>query len=148
MKTATTLFLAAIMLLNVTGCAQTGNQNAATGAAIGAIAGTAIGVANHVPLAGAITGAVVGGLIGNAVDQNTAPQPPVIYPAQTEVVVQQAPVVVVETPVIIDERIWVGNDLWIYSYHGYRSPSGHVRYQSRVPFHRSFVHGGVGYRHR
>ena len=140
------------MLANV-GCVNgQGNQNAATGAAIGAIAGTAIGAANKVPLAGAVTGAIVGGLIGNAVDQNSMPPPPPPPPAygtSTDVIVKEAPVVVVETPVIIDERIWVGNDLWIYSYHGFRDPSGHVRYQSRVPFHRSFVRGGVGYyRHR
>lgn len=150
MKSVTTLFLSAVLLIT-SGCVHgQDHSGAATGAAIGAIAGTAVGAANHVPLVGAVTGALVGGLVGNAVDQNSMPPPPPppAYGTSTDVIVKEAPVVVVETPVIIDERIWVGSDLWIYSYHGYRSSSGHIRYQSRVPFHRSFVRGGVGYYRR
>ena len=155
MKLITTLFLSATLLIT-SGCVHgQDHSGAAAGAAIGAIAGTAVGAANRVPLVGAVTGALVGGLVGNAVDQNSAgpsaipmPPPPPVYGTSTDVIVKEAPVVVVETPVIIDERIWVGNDLWIYSYHGFRGPTGHVRYQSRVPFHRTFIRGGVGYYRR
>lgn len=137
--------VAMILVLATSACAQ--NPNTAAGAAIGAVAGAAIGAHNKVPVAGAITGAIVGGLVGNAVDQNTTPPPPPIPPVPSpDIIVKEAPVVVVETPVVIDERIWVGNDLWIYSYHGFRSPSGHVRYETRIPFHRAFIRGGVGYR--
>lgn len=143
-KSVITLFLAAAVLLNVSGCASAGHQNAASGAAFGAVAGTVIGAASRTPLVGAVTGALVGGLIGNAVDQNEAS----VTGTSTEVVVRQAPVVIVDTPVIIDERIWVGNELWIYSYRGYRSPHGSIRYQSRVPFRRSIVRGEIIYRRR
>ncbi len=146
MKTKLVLIIA---MLSLTGCAHSQHNNAAAGAAIGAVAGTAIGAHNRNPLVGAVTGALVGGLVGNAVDQNqanTPSPPPVPQVPPPEVVVKEAPVVVVETPIVIDERIWVGNDLWIYSYHGYRQANGHIRYQSRVPFHRVFIRGGHYYR--
>ena len=140
-----------ITMLSLTGCAHSQHSNAAAGAAIGAVAGTAIGAHNKAPLVGAVTGALVGGLVGNAIDQNQAaanipPPPPVPQVPPPEVVVKETPVVVIETPVVIDERIWVGNDLWIYSYHGYRQANGHIRYRSRVPFHRVFIRGGHYYR--
>lgn len=144
-----------ITMLSLTGCAH-GQNNTAAGAAIGAVAGTAIGAHNKNPLVGAVTGALVGGLVGNAIDQNQQPRtqvvevvpapPPIPSVPPPDVIVKETPVVVVETPVVIDERIWVGNDLWIYSYHGYRQSNGHIRYQSRVPFHRVFIRGGHGYR--
>ena len=140
--------------LLLTSCAS-GQANTAAGAAVGAVAGAAIGAHNHVPVAGAITGAIVGGLVGNAVDQNQAaslptplPPPPSSQIPSSDIIVREAPVVVVETPVIIDERIWVGNDLWIYSYHGFRGPTGHIRYENHIPFHRTFVRGGGGYYRR
>ena len=139
-----------VTILGLTGCAH-GQNNTAAGAAIGAVAGTAIGAHNKKPLVGAVTGALVGGLVGNAIDQNQSaasvpPPPPVPQVPPPEIIVKEAPVVIVEIPVVIDERIWVGNDLWIYSYHGYRQANGHIRYQSRVPFHRVFIRGGHGYR--
>ena len=148
----TKLITSILMVGLLTSCAS-GQVNTAAGAAIGAIAGAAVGAHNKAPVTGAITGAVVGGLIGNVVDQNQAantptPLPPPPSPSipSNDIVVREAPVVVVETPVIIDERIWVGNDLWIYSYHGFRDAHGHIRYQNRIPFHRSFVRGGIPYR--
>lgn len=145
-----TKLIASILMIGLLSSCASGQQNTAAGAAIGAIAGAAVGAHNHVPVAGAITGAVVGGLIGNVVDQNQRPTPLPPPPSPSipsnDVIVREAPVIIRETPVIIDERIWVGNDLWIYSYHGFRGPSGHIRYESRIPFHRSFVRGGGGYR--
>lgn len=151
------LTISLVTLLAFTGCTNTNGQvfgdKADKGALLGGLAGAVIGAHNGNALKGALIGTGAGLAAGAIADANDARQqptpvpPPPPIPAQgtAEVVVKEAPVVVVETPVIIDERIWVGNDLWIYSYHGYRNSQGHVRYQTHVPFHRRFIRGGIGF---
>lgn len=156
----TKILLSILPLVLLTSCANSQGEvfgrKADAGAIIGGMAGTVIGAYNGNPLKGALIGAGAGLAAGAIADANDARQsPPPSIPAppppsaevhSADVMVRETPVVVVETPVIIDERIWVGNDLWIYSYHGFRSPSGHIRYQNHVPFHRKFIRGGIGFR--
>lgn len=136
-----TQLIIATLALAISGCAN-GQSNTAAGAAIGAVTGVAVGANNKAPITGAVAGAIVGGLVGNAIDQNQQANTPPPQVRPPEVIVKEVPTVIVETPVIIEERIWAGNDLWIYSYRGFRDARGHVRYQNHVPIHRRFIRGG------
>lgn len=145
-------------LLLLSSCANSQGEvfgrKADTGALLGGMAGAIIGAYNGNAAKGALIGAGAGLAAGAVADANDArqqpapatPPPPPSEVRSSEVVVRDTPVVVVETPIIIDERIWVGNDVWIYSYRGFRGPNGHVRYQSHIPFHRRFIRGGLGIR--
>lgn len=155
----TKLILSILPLALLTSCANSQGEvfgrKADTGALLGGMAGAIIGAYNGNVAKGALIGAGAGLAAGAVADANdarqtqpTPPSPPPPSPEihSSDIVVKDAPVVVVETPVVIDERIWVGNDVWIYSYRGFRGPNGHIRYQSRIPFHRTFIRGGIGYR--
>lgn len=158
----TKILLTILPLALLTSCAnsqgQTFGRNADAGALLGGLAGAIIGAHNGNVWKGAAIGAGAGLAAGAIADANDArqqpaqplppaPPPPASEIHSTDVVIREVPTVIVETPIIIDERIWVGNDVWIYSYRGFRGPNGHVRYESRIPFHRRFIHGGVGHRH-
>lgn len=151
------LILSVVSLLTLTSCANSQGdvfgRKADTGALLGGMAGAIIGAYNGNVAKGALIGAGAGLAAGAVADANDARQPQLPSPPppspeihSSDIVVKEAPMVIVETPVIIDERIWVGNDVWIYSYHGFRGPNGHIRYESRIPFHRKFIRGGIGYR--
>lgn len=141
-------------LLLLSSCANSQGEvfgrKADTGALLGGMAGAIIGAYNGNAAKGALIGAGAGLAAGAVADANDArqqpapatPPPPPSEVHASEVVVRDTPIVLVETPIIIDERIWVGNDVWIYSYRGFRGPNGHVRYESRIPFHRRFIRGG------
>ena len=153
----TKILLTILPLAFLTSCANSQGEvfgrKADAGAIVGGMIGTVVGAYNGNPVKGALIGAGLGLGAGAVADANDArqqqgpvPPPPSPEIHSSDIIVKDAPVVVVETPVIIDERIWVGNDLWIYSYRGFRDVLGHIRYQNRVPFHRVFVRGGIGYR--
>jgi uncharacterized membrane protein YebE (DUF533 family) len=117
-------------------------RKADAGALIGGMAGAMIGAHNGNVAKGALLGAGAGLAAGAIADANDArvkqnkqvvvvegQQPPRASQTQTEVVV-------VQQPVIIEERVWRGPNLWIYSYHGYRDRFGHIHYRNHIPFHR------------
>lgn len=139
------LIIPIVLSLLLTSCANSQGdvfgRKADTGALVGGMVGAMIGAHNGNVAKGALIGAGTGLLAGAVADANDARtetkkevvvvnnEPPRAAQSQTEVVV-------VERPVIIEERVWTGPDLWIYSYHGYRDRWGHVHYRTHVPFHR------------
>jgi hypothetical protein len=137
----TKILLAILPLALLTSCANSQGEvfgrKADAGAIMGGMVGTVVGAYNGNPLKGALIGAGVGLGAGAIADANDARRnEPMVYRQQpTEQSVQQTEVVVVQQPVIIEERVWVGPDLWIYSYHGYRH-NGRIYYRgAHIPFH-------------
>lgn len=135
----TKLLLILLSSLALTSCANSQGdvfgRKADTGAIVGGMIGTVVGAYNGNPIKGALIGAGVGLGAGAIADANDARQQnaPMIYREQPS---QQTEVVVVQQPVIIEERVWVGRELWIYSYHGYRH-GGRIYYRgAHVPFTR------------
>lgn len=127
-------------------------RRADTGAVLGGVVGAVIGAHNGNIAKGALIGAGTGLVAGAIADANANRNIQynnghyTYYPSQVVVeqpprVVYQPQVVVVETPVVIEQRVWYGNDLWVYSYHGFRSPHGHIRYGSNAPFQRRYIGG-------
>jgi hypothetical protein len=135
----TKLLLAILPLVLFTSCANSQGdvfgRKADTGAIVGGMIGTVVGAYNGNPLKGALIGAGVGlgaGAIADANDsrqQNTS----TVYREQY---VRQPEVVVVQHPIVIEERVWVGPTLWIYTYRGHRDAHGRIFYHSRAPFGR------------
>tara|TARA_B100000959_G_C14753959_1_gene530412 strand:+ start:619 stop:825 length:207 start_codon:yes stop_codon:yes gene_type:complete len=64
-KLLTTLTVAALVTISLTGCTKT-EEGAAWGAGIGALAGQAIGGDTGATLIGAGAGALIGGAVGNS----------------------------------------------------------------------------------
>ncbi|MDP7005391.1 MAG: YMGG-like glycine zipper-containing protein [Phycisphaerales bacterium] len=64
-KLITTLTVAALVTISLTGCTKT-EEGAGIGAAVGALAGQAIGGDTGATLIGAGAGAILGGAIGNS----------------------------------------------------------------------------------
>ena len=136
----TKLLLAILPLVLLTSCANSQGdvfgRKADAGAIIGGMAGTVIGAYNGNAIKGALIGAGVGlgaGAIADANDARQTQNGPMIYREQP---VQQTEVVVVQQPIVIEERVWVGPDLWVYSYHGY-THNGRIYYRGpHTPFHR------------
>ena len=64
-KLFTTLSVAVIVTISLTGCTKT-EQGAGIGAAVGALAGQAIGGDTGATLIGAGAGALLGGAVGNS----------------------------------------------------------------------------------
>jgi hypothetical protein len=140
------LIIPIMSLLMLTSCANSQGdvfgRKADTGALLGGMAGAIIGAYNGNVAQGALIGAGAGLAAGAVADANDAR----VEKQQKEVVVvnaepprtaqPQTEVVVVDRPIVIEERIWVGPDLWIYSYHGYRDRWGRVHYRNHIPFHR------------
>jgi hypothetical protein len=140
------LIIPIMSLLMLTSCANSQGdvfgRKADTGALLGGIAGAMIGAHNGNVAQGALIGAGAGLAAGAIADANDAR----VEKQQKEVVVvnaeppraaqPQTEVVVVDRPIIIEERVWVGPRLWVYSYHGYRDRWGRVHYRTHVPFHR------------
>lgn len=135
----TKLLLIVLSSLALTSCANSQGdvfgRKADTGAIVGGMIGTVVGAYNGNPLKGALIGAGVGLGAGAIADANDARQQnaPTVYREQSS---QQTEVVVVQQPIVIEERVWVGPDLWIYTYRGYRDHHGRIFYRSHVPFGR------------
>jgi hypothetical protein len=135
-----------ISLLMLTSCANSQGdvfgRKADAGALLGTAAGAMIGAYNGNVAKGALIGAGVGlaaGAVADANDARTQNQQKevVVVNAEPPRAAQgQSEVVVVQRPIVIEERVWVGPDLWIYSYHGYRDRFGRIHYRNHVPFHR------------
>jgi hypothetical protein len=133
-------------ILMLTSCANSQGdvfgRKADTGALLGGMVGAIVGAHNGNVAKGALIGAGAGLAAGAVADANDAR----VQNQQKQVVVvnaepprasqTQTDVVVVQQPIVIEERVWVGPDLWIYSYHGYRDRFGHIHYRDRFPFHR------------
>jgi hypothetical protein len=136
------LIIPIMSLLMLTSCANSQGdvfgRKADAGALLGTAAGAMIGAYNGNVAKGALIGAGVGLAAGAVADANDARQKEVVVvnPEPPRAAQSQSEVVVVQRPIVIEERVWVGPDLWIYSYHGYRDRWGHIHYRNHVPFHR------------
>jgi hypothetical protein len=139
------LIIPIISLLMLTSCANSQGdvfgRKADTGALLGGMVGAMVGAHNGNIAKGALIGAgtgLISGAVADANDARTQQQKEVVVvnsepPRATQ---QKQEVVVVEKPIVIEERVWRGPELWIYSYRGYRDRWGHIHYRTHVPFHR------------